>query len=231
MNRYQVIFFDLDHTLWDFDRNSEETLQELYAQHRLSERGVPDEFVFIETYRLYNKMLWNDYHLGKVSKEQLRIMRFAHTFDTFGFRDLQLESKFADQYLERSPYKKHLIPGAEMVLTQLSSDRSLHIITNGFREVQRIKIDTSGLSKYFDHIHISEEVGSMKPDPAIFHHAVGKSGREPAACVMIGDNFDTDILGAERAGIDAIFYNPSGTDFPEYKGNRVRKLEELLHLL
>jgi putative hydrolase of the HAD superfamily len=231
MKKYPVVFFDLDHTLWDFDRNSEEALCELYELHHLSDRGIPNAGKFIEIYRAINHQLWSEYHHGRLLKEELRILRFSQTFENFGFRDPHLEKQFADQYLSISPYKKNLLPGAEKVLQHLSVNRSLHIITNGFCEVQRIKMKHSGLDKYFNHIHISEEVGYMKPDPMIFHHAIRISGSDPASCIMIGDNYEADIMGANSAGIDAIFFNPQGRRVKGFEGSEIRELEELIHLL
>lgn len=210
MKLYKSVFFDLDHTLWDFETNSQESLADLFLRHEMQSRGIDDVKEFIKVYKKVNYEMWDDYHHNRISKEQLRYGRFNRTLNTFNIQDTLLAEVLSVQYLEVCPVKKNLFPSALDVLQKLKEKYSLHIITNGFKEVQYLKIVNSGLAPYFDQIHISEEIGFKKPEPEIFHHAVKLARVSHDQCIMIGDNLDTDIAGAVNAGIDHIYFNPTG---------------------
>lgn len=224
MKKYKAVFFDLDHTLWDFDKNSEEAIRELYERTGLTERGVPGFEEFISRYKKINRRMWDAYHRHEISKEELRSGRFLKSLQQFGINDPEIAETLASEYVRISPYKTNLFPGAIEVLSYLKQKYSLHIITNGFREVQHIKIRESGLKEFFSHIHISEEVGFKKPEPEIFHLAVSTARATHAECIMIGDNFETDITGAQKAGIDCIYFSP------ELPAASVAKLPVISHL-
>lgn len=208
MKKYKAVFFDLDHTLWDFEMNSELALSEIFYDHKLDNLGISGVLEFYNAYREINKNMWDQYHRNSISKEFLRSGRFKLTLDKFGIQDDKLAETLAADYLRTCPVKTNLFPGTLEILEYLSKKYSLHIITNGFREVQYLKIRQSGLEPFFTNIHISEEIGFKKPEPEIFHHAVKKSGTVHDHCIMIGDNLETDISGAENAGIDPVFFNP-----------------------
>lgn len=208
MKSYQHIFFDLDHTIWDFETNSVKALQHLFATELLAERGVPTFEGFYKTYKPINDRYWAKYHNGYATKEQLRVNRFADTLATFGVADAELAERMAAGYLSVSPTMTALFPDAMDVLKYLQQKYVLHLITNGFAEVQWIKIENSGLRPFFEHIIISEEVGTQKPDKQIFEIAMNRAGTTCDACIMIGDNFNTDIVGARNAGMDQIYFNP-----------------------
>jgi putative hydrolase of the HAD superfamily len=208
MSKYKAVFFDLDHTLWDFELNSHSAIIDLFYFHKLDELGISAPVDFISTYKEVNKNMWDEYHRNTISKEMLRSGRFSKTLEIFGINDTKLAESLASNYIQTCPFKTNLFPGTIEILEYLSEKYSLHIITNGFKEVQYLKIRNSGLEPFFDNVHISEEIGYKKPEPEIFNYAVSKSGTVREYCVMIGDNLETDIAGAENAGIDPVFFNP-----------------------
>lgn len=234
MKHVRHIFFDLDHTLWDFEKNSREAMLHLFLEYGFDDRFNTDFNSFIRVYESINHELWRQYALKQVSKEELRYQRFHQTFLHFGFHSLETAHAWADRYLAISPYKTHLIEGSLDVLNYLKEKNYiLHIITNGFREVQHIKIDQSGLRDFFRHIIISEDHGVNKPDVKIFELARSLSGAEPAECIMIGDNYETDVLGAINASWKAIHLSADGKQ-AEIPGAdavyRIASLSELKNL-
>lgn len=217
MSKYKHIFFDLDHTLWDFETNSKLTLQQIFKEQKLSEKGIPVFDNFLARYKTINDRYWARYHNNMVTKEKLRHGRFYDVLKEFGIDDTALAETMAQNYLDISPRKTALFPNAIEVLGYLQKKYALHLITNGFAEVQWIKLEQSGLKPFFEHIIISEEVGTQKPDRAIFEIAMERVKTNATECVMIGDNYNTDIVGAKSAGMNQIFFNP--------KKNRSRRLE------
>ncbi|MBL7924395.1 MAG: YjjG family noncanonical pyrimidine nucleotidase [Bacteroidia bacterium] len=212
MKKYSHLFFDLDHTLWDTDRNAEESLSEIFEELELCRKGIPDFDVFHGKYKAHNERLWGLYAENKVGREAVRTHRFLLTLKDFNIDDDRMANEIADRFVKRTPFKKHLIPGTKELLDSLHPDYRLNIITNGFSETQHIKLRESGIAGYFDHVIISEEVGVHKPDPKIFHHALQIAGAASAGnCMMIGDTFQTDVFGALNAGLQAVHYAPSGS--------------------
>lgn len=206
MKNIKHIFFDLDNTLWDFSKNSREALHELFVRDEI-EKHINESFHnFLLVYESINNQLWHAYGLKEVNKEELRIQRFSKSFEYFSFYNFELATKWADDYLTVSPYKTNLIEGALDVLTYLHSKYELHIITNGFKEVQHIKLTESKLKPFFKHIIISEEHGFNKPQQQLFQIAERLSGANKTNSVMIGDNFQADIEGALNAGWKAIYF-------------------------
>ena len=199
--KYKHIFFDLDRTLWDFETNSLETLNELIFESKLQ----VDAIKFIECYQEHNKRLWNDYGLGLVDKEQLRSGRFQKAFADFNIQDDSLISFFSDEYVSRSPLKKNLLPFSHEILQYLGSRYVLHIITNGFEEVQHVKMQQCNISGYFKEIITSEKAGAKKPSADIFNYALSVAGADITTSLMIGDSWEADIEGARNAGIDQVF--------------------------
>ncbi len=216
MKKITHLFFDLDHTLWDTDKNAEESLRELFSELKIGEKGNCSFDEFHEVYRSHNNRLWGLYAENKVGREAVRTHRFQQTFQDFGIDDQHGVAHLADEFVLRTPQKTHLIPGAHELLQHVLPNYKLSIITNGFRETQHIKLRESGLLDYFEHIIISEEVGYHKPDPYIFKHAIELSGAAgPENCMMIGDTLPTDVLGALNAGWKAVHYSPDGEKHPE----------------
>ncbi len=231
MIQYKHIFFDLDNTLWDFERNSTETLNELYHKHSLHTLGVPSSELFIRTYQERNIMMWEQYRLGKIDKDTLRNKRFAFTFWDLGLDVDLVPQALADEYLLISPKKNHLFPHAHEVLAYLHGKYTLHIITNGFVEAQYIKLDSADLSKYFDEVIISEHTGFKKPDVNIFYHAAEKAKAKANECLMIGDGLEVDIMGARNAGWDAVYFNPNKIPHRENVTHEIVSLDELKNFL
>ena len=228
--KYEHLFFDLDHTLYDFEANSIETLNELFVTHHLSEL-ISSKDAFIGAYQLINKELWALYHQKKIDKTVLRNNRFSLALEAFDIIDLRLADKLADEYLQISPYKGKLFPDAHKVLAYLKDKYTLHLITNGFKEVQKIKIESSKLGQYFANLFISEDIGFVKPDAGIFYHAVGKANTSIHKSLMIGDSYEADILGAAGVGMDTVLFNPEKmvSDFKTtYEINQLKELMEFL---
>ncbi|MCW5907808.1 MAG: YjjG family noncanonical pyrimidine nucleotidase [Chitinophagales bacterium] len=231
MKTYKHIFFDLDHTIWDFETNSLKALQQIFTEEKLAALGVPSFAQFHVTYKPINDRYWSKYHNGFATKEQVRVNRFAETLAEFGINNLELAERMAHSYVSLSPRMTALFPDAYEVLQYLQSKYSLHLITNGFAEVQWIKIENSGLRPFFEHIIISEEVGTQKPDKEIFEIAMNRAFTNAGECIMIGDNFNTDIVGARNAGMDQVYFNPKRNRIKERATYVVNSLNELKRFL
>lgn len=231
IKKYKHIFFDLDHTIWDFDKNAEETLYELYDIYNLSAIGLPSATLFIETYTRNNHLLWAEYHMGKITKNQLRETRFKKTFLELGVQPDLLPLAFEDDYVRLCPFKTNLIPHAHETLQYLQNHYTMHLITNGFKETSEHKIDNTNIGGYFQHVIISEVVGVNKPDKAIFEHALSLAGTTKSESLMIGDSLEADVYGALHFGMDAIYFNPSGSTKPEDVPLQITHLSELMGLL
>lgn len=223
------IFFDLDHTIWDFDRNAQETLIELYEAHQLQSLGLHSVQSFIDHYTENNHRLWAKYHLGEIDKETLRAQRFNRTFIELGVSPDKIPSQFEDDYVRLSPTKTNLFAGAEKVLSYLQEKYTLHIISNGFKENTLTKMEVSALNPYFKEVIISEDVGVNKPHPAIFEYALDKAKASKTESIMIGDSLEADIRGAQSFGLKAIFFNPLQVEKPIDVDWQIFHLEELLN--
>lgn len=221
------IFFDLDNTLWDFEKNSREALLHLFLEHEIVKHCNTDFTGFIEIYEAINHELWHLYSLKQTTKEELRYQRFHKTFLHFGYDNLLLSHQWADDYLKISPYKTHLIDGAMDLLLHLKDKYKLHIITNGFKEVQHIKLDHSMLKPFFEHIIISEEYGFNKPDIKIFDLAQSLTSSQNHDCVMIGDNYEADIIGALNAQWKAIYLSDIQKENDDKNYFQINKLRQL----
>lgn len=231
MDTIQHVFFDLDRTLWDFEANSEATLKELFLELDLTQKlGVSDN-IFIKEYKRINELFWEDYRNGVIGKETLRFARFEAAMKFFGHSDRELATTLGEEYIFRSPRKTRLVDGAIDVLDYLKPKYQLHIITNGFDEVQQIKLDKSGLAPYFEQVITSEEAGAKKPDRVVFDYAAEKSGSTAENSIMIGDHLEADIDGALGVGWKAVFYEPGlermvGKDFLHI--HHLNELKEIL---
>lgn len=225
------IFFDLDHTIWDFDKNAEETLHELYKQHSLETLGVSCPHTFIETYTRNNHILWADYHLGKITKEHLRTTRFSTTFLELGLSAENIPAAFEEDYVRICPTKTNLFPRAHETLSYLHQKYELHLISNGFKESTELKIQVTGLGQYFKNIVISEVIGVNKPDKAIFEFALNAAEAKKEESIMIGDSIEADIRGAMNFGMEAIYFNPLDKAAPADVQKQITRLDELMELL
>tara|TARA_B110000027_G_scaffold64077_2_gene68686 strand:- start:2925 stop:3620 length:696 start_codon:yes stop_codon:yes gene_type:complete len=203
------LFFDLDRTLWDFETNSFNELVNLYHCHNLHQKGISLSEEFVKVYKKINEKCWERYRENTLSKENLRFERFKQTLEYFGIYDLELSIKIGDDYVKNSPYRTILIPNAIELLSELQPNYKLHIITNGFQEVQHVKINQSGMAKFFTIVVTSEMAGAKKPNPLIFNYALEKAGANLENSVMIGDDLNTDIKGAVNVGMKSIYFNPN----------------------
>lgn len=224
------IFFDLDHTIWDFEKNAEETLLELFDTYRFSGIGIHSPDLFINTYNENNHRLWALYHDGKITKSELREARFADTFVELGVDPKLFPRAFEMDYLRLCPQKTNLFPHAHETLGYLKEKYTLHLISNGFADASETKVMQCDLKKYFTTIVISEAVGVHKPHPEIFHYAVTNAKTAISQSVMVGDSIEADIRGAQNVGMDAIFFNPKSSEVPDDVKLSISHLQELTRL-
>jgi len=224
------LFFDLDHTLWDFDKNAQETLTELFEIYKFRQLGFSSADVFIETYTKNNHQLWAQYHLGEIDKNQLRTARFANTFLDLGVEPTLFPIQFEEDYINSCSLKTNLFPHAIETLEYLQKKYTLHLISNGFKKASETKIATTNIGKYFTQIVISENVGVHKPHPDIFNYALKSALAEKDESVMIGDSLEADIRGAQNFGMDAIFFNPNKIDTPTDIKYQIVELKELTEI-
>jgi putative hydrolase of the HAD superfamily len=228
---FKTIFFDLDHTLWDFDTNSTNTLLEIVEKYELISHGLPSTIEFISCYQSINEKMWEEYRLGLVDRTTLRNTRFHKALLAFGIDNYDLSLQLGDYYVKESPLKKNLFPHALETLTYLKKKYELHIITNGFNEVQFIKLENSLLAPFFTHIITSEAANSKKPESEIFDYALKLAQAKVEDCVMIGDSLAQDIAGARNFGMKQIFFNPNKiqhTAEVSYEINSLHELKEIL---
>lgn len=210
MKKYQHLFFDLDHTLWDYDRNSLEVLSLLYQGYELKERGVYVFDDFIAQYNRVNAHLWSQFNKSLIDRDVIRKQRFKQVLSHYGISDEKLANDLSADFLFQCPRKTHLMPKTRETLGWLQDRYHLHILTNGFDDVQLLKLECSGLRTYFSEIITSDSVGAKKPSGEIFEYALQKAGADKNGSIMIGDNLQTDILGARNIKMDQVFYNPAG---------------------
>lgn len=227
LNNIEHIFFDLDHTLWDFDRNSALAFREIFRKQCI-EIDLDD---FLQVYKPINFKYWELYRNNSVSKEALRYGRLKESFDSLRFEACDTTiNTIAEDYIEYLPNNNHLLEGSIEILDHLSKTYKLHIITNGFEEVQQRKMINSGIFDFFQTITTSEEAGVKKPHPQIFEKALQKSEASPRKSVMIGDNLEADIIGASQFGLHAIYLDPNDL-VSQNKFPQIKKLKELLNYL
>ncbi len=229
-NKYRHIFFDLDETLWDFKRNSLETLHELFVQHQFEERGI-EKKKFFERYHYHNNIYWDLFRKGKVNREELRTVRWINTLNEFDIEDATLSKNLSDQYLHLLPSKKHLFEDTIEILEYLKPKYSIHIITNGFEEVQLRKIETSGIASYFTHIITSERACSAKPNREIFLYAFDVTSATVSDSIFIGDSIEADIKGAQLMGMDHVLFNPENVPHQQTVMKEIKSLLELKKIL
>jgi YjjG family noncanonical pyrimidine nucleotidase len=239
MKKYRHLFFDLDNTLWDFNLNSYYALRHTFEMVHL-DMNLYEKF--FPVYMANNERLWDLYRQNIITKEELSKSRFEISFLETGIEGINAVD-FNRNYLLQMPLQTRLCDGAMNVLEKLSEKYDMHIITNGFAEVQYKKLKNSNLSQFFGKIFVSEEIKSPKPAPEIFHHALKTCNARKKESLMIGDSWEVDIVGALEIGMDQVFYNPALEANPEEKqltnqGNGsktktyfIRNLNELLVFL
>ncbi|MFV8327472.1 YjjG family noncanonical pyrimidine nucleotidase [Flavobacterium sp. ZS1P14] len=222
-NIIKDVFFDLDHTLWDFDKNSELTFEAIFNRNH----PTIEIREFIEKYVPINQACWKLYQYDKISHDELRYTRLKHSFDAINYAisDEEIET-IAQEYIQRLPENNHLFDGTFEVLDYLNEKYKLHIITNGFAEVQFKKLNNSNIGSYFRTITNSEMAGVKKPNPVIFEYALELAKAKKEYSIMIGDCIEADVQGALDAGLDAIFFNGSNIPVP----HTIKQVNHLLEL-
>lgn len=234
MGEMKVLFWDLDHTLWDFKKNSREALREGYEAFDLRNLGVGEVEEYISAYETSNDWCWREYREGRMEKSELRGRRFEMAMEPWGLQnDAVLGGKLGQHYIDTSPYKTNLFEGSIEVLTALKeAGFRMVILTNGFEEVQHIKVEKSGLSDFFESVITSDEMGYKKPHPAAFRIALEMVGVESSDVVMIGDNIEADIEGGKKAGLETVFFNPDSKEINEsYKASVDHEISSLVEIL
>ena len=226
MTNTKHIFFDLDHTLWDFEKNSELTFKQIFIEQNIDVNFTD----FFQVYSPINMKFWKSYRDNKISKEELRYKRLRETFDNLCYKiSNTLIHTIASDYIHYLPNYTNLLEGAIEILEYLKTKYVLHIITNGFEEVQNKKLEKSKILHYFDTIVTSECIGVKKPNPKIFKYAIEKSKAIAQESVMIGDSFEADVLGAIKVGMKA-FYLTNEKKYDE-KYISIKSLQEIKQYL
>jgi len=228
MKNYKHIFFDLDNTLWDFDKSSILAFDKIFDLFHLTDYGIPSAKEFHKTYFVYNNQLWEQYRQGKIDKEFLKNERFRLPLDDYGIYDECLAHNLGESYTDYAARLVALVPNTMEILNYLKEKNyKTHLITNGFLEVQSIKMQASELDKYIDKTFVSEVVGYKKPDHRIFYHAMKEVGGTTENCVMIGDDLSVDILPAKEIGMPHIYFNRKQTPHNEILDYEIKDLIEI----
>ena len=220
---YKHLFFDLDHTLWDFDKNSEVSLRILYDEYDLKSRGIDDFDALFKAYNFHNDKLWERYRNGYIKRDELRWKRMWLMLLDHKIADTALAHELSIAYLEILPTQTVLVPHAKELLEYCKDKYEMNLITNGFDTTQRLKLQYSGIARYFNHLVTSEKSNSMKPHKDIFDYAIETS-------IMIGDAIDVDILGAINVGMDTVYYNPHKKPHERKPTYEIIHLEELMKI-
>jgi putative hydrolase of the HAD superfamily len=229
--QYETIFFDLDHTLWDFETNSRETLVELSEKYNFRDRGIDSVEHFIQKYLGINERMWEEYGKGLITKDELRHNRFHETLRSYNIDDFSLAMNIGTDYSSIAPYKPNVLPYTIEVLEYLSKKYPLYIITNGFEEVQHIKMKCCKIDHYFSDVITSERSGFKKPDKRMFDFSFSLVKAKPQTSIMIGDSLHADVLGAKDAGMSQVYFNPKAALHSEEIHHEIRSLNELMNLL
>lgn len=235
MKRYRHLFFDLDNTLYDFYTNSYLAMKDAFSSLGLMEKLESFDRYF-EIYQRINEQLWADYRNKQIVKEELRKKRFAESLKEYRIDNFPDPLEIDNCYLSFMALKTELFPGTLDVVSELKRrNYQLHIITNGFREVQHHKLANTGLISFFGKIFISEDLKTTKPSPEIFEYALKSCNARKKESLMIGDSWETDVAGAQKSGIDQVYFIPFGEEYPFSEHERptfiIRSLHELLTIL
>jgi putative hydrolase of the HAD superfamily len=221
------LFFDLDHTLWDFDKNSGFAFDTIFKKQGF-DISLQD---FLSIYIPRNQHYWKLYQVNQISHEDLRYYRLKDVFDALNYKiSDEVIHQLSEDYITYLPENNHLFDGAIELLDYLKPKYQLHIITNGFSEVQNKKLSNSKIGHYFETITNSELAGQKKPNSIIFDYALKSAKASKEESIMIGDSFEADILGALDFGMDAIFFNENKTKINRdvYQVNHLLELKNIL---
>jgi len=226
-NEIKHVFFDLDHTLWDFDKNSGLTFEKIFKLNTIKV-NLDD---FLRVYEPINFKYWKLYREEKVTKSNLRYGRLRETFDKIGVKvEDEMIYHLSESYIDHLSTFNHLFDGTFEILNYLKDKYQLHIITNGFEEAQDKKMTTSNIKPYFKTVTNSEMVGVKKPNPKIFNFALDWAKAKPHESVMIGDSLEADIEGAHNIGMDTIHFDYKDAH-NNHKYKRITNLKTLVNHL
>ena len=231
MQQYKNLFIDLDDTLYDFSAASQESFKETYDLLHY-DRFFKSFEHFYSIYEPYNLELWHIYGKGKITKEELNKRRYSYPLEVVGVYDQELADTFCREALGRIPTKNRLIEGATELLEYLHPKYNLYILSNGFKELQSRKMHTAGIDKYFDALILSEDIGINKPNRELYEYALQKTSSKVEESIMIGDMFETDIVGAANIGMKQIYFNPkkkeNHTFAPTYMVTELLQIKDIL---
>ena len=230
MKPYRHLFFDLDHTLWDLRTNARIVLRELFIEEDLASHGIPDAGELVDVYEEINTDLWQRYEQGRIDKAVIRVLRFRMALARFGVKNDRLSSRLGEAFITRAPRMSALHDGALDLLIDLRPHYGLHIITNGYAEVQETKLLSASIRHLVDHVITSEGAGANKPDVRIFQKALKLADATVEESLMIGDSVSADMAGARAIGMDHAHYAPEEAADP-LATYRLKHLNDLRPLL
>lgn len=224
------LFFDLDHTLWDFEKNSKICIRQIYEQHKVIFPAEVGFEAFFQKFSTINSAMWNQLDLSLITHEYLRIFRFQKVLQAL---DIEIDEQFSlelnQMLLDILPYQQHLMDDAFDTLEVLASrDYKMHIISNGYQDIQIKKMKSGGIYHFFNQIITNDIAGARKPEKAIFDFALYKADADIGNSLMIGDNLIADIEGAKNAGLRTIYFNP---EIEENNSENISELKYLLEIL
>jgi len=224
------LIFDLDDTIWDFQRNSKETLLGLHQDYNLAKKGVTQQ-KFLQTFKEVNSRLWDQFDEGLITRDVIREKRFHSVLDKLAISHNGEAMQMQDEFMQKCSTSPFLVEGALQVLKHFHSTYTFHILSNGFDEIQFVKLESSGITHYFDKIITSGRAGFRKPQPEIFEFALNEIGATKEECIMIGDNPVADIEGAFHFGMDQIYYNTHEKECAITPSYSIKNLTKLLTIL
>ena len=230
IRKYKHLFFDIDKTLWDYESNVKEILLDIYNNRNLKSLSVEYES-FLADFKEFNDLLWSEYQKGQIKKETLRDRRFYMTLKKSGIENIDLAAQLSNDYIEISPNKTNLFPEVIETLEYLKLHYRLHIITNGFNEVQFRKLKNCGIEHFFEKIVTSDNANSQKPNMKIFEFALTSVNAKKKESLMIGDDWDLDIMGAKAYGFDQVYFNPAEKLQTGSSTFEIKEIAELRHIL
>jgi len=231
MNKYKHIFFDLDRTIWDFDASTMDSFKRMFHKYGLKSRGVPSVEELKSHYDVHNDHLWEIYRKGEILKEVLSVKRFEMTLADFDIHDPEIAKAMSELHVTLDPERAFLMPHAIESLEYLSSKYTLHMLSNGFSEVQEQKYHIARLDRFFETVTTSEEAGIKKPEAGIFKYAMKKASCIAEESIMVGDDLEVDIIGARNIGMDQVFFNTERNGHKESVTYEISSLKELLEIL
>lgn len=226
MKQITDIFFDLDRTLWDFETNSQTVLETLYREYNIN-KYFPNFLLFFKKYKEVNEAMWQQYYKKEITKDDVRLLRFYHTIG----EEKEMCAEMSQSYINISVYQTAVFPDAHEVLSTLKErGYHLHIITNGFTEVQHRKLRNCKLDSFFDTVTTSEDAHHHKPDIRAFQFAIKQANTNIANSAMVGDDLVTDIQGAKDTGMYTIYFNPNRINIAHTADIEIGELKSLLKI-